>query len=270
MRLDLSISTTRTYTRYLAHLARYCVVEGIPLDVEQVLDPDTVDRFIRFGTADVGMSVRAAYRTDLSRIGPVLTKSAPWPIAQVKLNNEKRLPPYTAHEVGVIMRDAGRQSTARRSIGGRAIVALSLGAGVSGMALTQIRGIDVARRAGVVVVRVPMPKGRERTVPVRGLFEDEMLALADLANCGLLVGGTGTGRNLISKLCELIVIDQDRVRLDPRRLRATWLVAQLSSPVPLMSLLTAAGLTKFGALSELLEFIEPVSWEESAKSVRDA
>ena len=62
--------------RVLTKLAGWAVGEGLPLDVEVVLDPDTVERFVAVGLADDRS--RATYRAVLRRIGPKLTKTAPW------------------------------------------------------------------------------------------------------------------------------------------------------------------------------------------------
>src|ERR1700728_568610 len=62
--------------RVLASLASWAVREGLPLDVEMVLDPDTVERFVAVGLADDRS--RATYRAVLRRVGPQLTSRAPW------------------------------------------------------------------------------------------------------------------------------------------------------------------------------------------------
>ena len=62
--------------RVLARLAVWALGEGLPLDAEVVLDPDTVERFVAVGIGDDRS--RATYRATLRRVGPVLTKRAPW------------------------------------------------------------------------------------------------------------------------------------------------------------------------------------------------
>ena len=68
--LDHGAAAVRV-VRVLARLAAWAVGEGLPLDVEVVLDPDTVERFVAVGLADDRS--RATYRAVLRRVGPLLT-----------------------------------------------------------------------------------------------------------------------------------------------------------------------------------------------------
>ena len=52
------------------------VGEGIALDRELVFDPDTVERFVAVSPGSDAS--RATYRAVLRRIGPLLTRKAPW------------------------------------------------------------------------------------------------------------------------------------------------------------------------------------------------
>jgi hypothetical protein len=66
----------RRVVRLLARLADWTVSPGLPLDVEVMLDPDTVERFAAIGLADDRS--RATYRAVLYRVGPLLARRAPW------------------------------------------------------------------------------------------------------------------------------------------------------------------------------------------------
>jgi hypothetical protein len=61
--------------RVLARLAAWVLSQALPLDVEVVLDPDTVESFI--ATAGGLARSRATYRSELRRLGPLLTRFAP-------------------------------------------------------------------------------------------------------------------------------------------------------------------------------------------------
>jgi hypothetical protein len=62
--------------RALAQLAAWAAGEGLSLDREVILDPDTVERFTELGLSDDRS--RATYRAILRRVGPLLTVRAPW------------------------------------------------------------------------------------------------------------------------------------------------------------------------------------------------
>ena len=83
--------------RVLARLAAWAVGEGLPLDVEVVLDPDTVERFVAVGLADDRS--RATYRAVLRRVGPLLTTKAPWESRQRGVARRQVAVPYTAQEI---------------------------------------------------------------------------------------------------------------------------------------------------------------------------
>ncbi|MBV8295966.1 MAG: site-specific integrase, partial [Acidimicrobiia bacterium] len=83
--------------RVLARLAAWAVGEGLPLDAELVLDPDVVERFIAVGIADDPS--RATYRSVLRRIGPRLTRRAPWEARPGTVAVRKVAVPYTTSEV---------------------------------------------------------------------------------------------------------------------------------------------------------------------------
>ena len=62
--------------RILLRLSSWATSQGVPLEREAVLDPDTVERFCQLGLANDRS--RATFRADLRRMGPLLTRSAPW------------------------------------------------------------------------------------------------------------------------------------------------------------------------------------------------
>jgi hypothetical protein len=74
----------------LTLIAAWCIKQGIPLGIEQVLDPDTVERFCSRGLKKTPS--RGSYRATLRRLGRELTTKAPW---------EPRPEPMPARKVSV-------------------------------------------------------------------------------------------------------------------------------------------------------------------------
>lgn len=177
-RLNVGIATLRPLLATMARLAAWCVDEHIPLNIDDVLDPDTVERFCAEGLHGTDSSISTA-RSHLRRLGPVLTTTAPWeppPVAYVR----PRLPePYTDAELRCIERDINRQATPARCTAAEAVVVLGLGAGLDGRWYTKICGRDIRVADDVVVVLVPEPHARQ--VVVREL-------------CGAPVGAERCGR----------------------------------------------------------------------------
>jgi hypothetical protein len=89
-------SAQRT-VRALTRLAAWAAGEGLPLDAEVVLDPASVERFVALGL--VGDRSRATYRSVLRRVGPRLTRHAPWEARPASVARRQVAMPYTAREL---------------------------------------------------------------------------------------------------------------------------------------------------------------------------
>jgi hypothetical protein len=189
----------------LATLAAWAIDEGLPLDAEVVLDPDTVERFVVLLGDDRS---RATYRSVLRRIGPVLTRKAPWTPRPATVARRQVALPYTAADLERLGQDAESQPTAARSRGARALLALGAGAGLDGRWVTRVRSEDVEVASGIVIVRVGAPAAR--AVPVLCAWEDEVLDLAATAGDEFLIGGRSSSRNRASALAGSLVVAHGR------------------------------------------------------------
>ena len=186
----------------LARLAAWAQGEGLSLDLETILDPDTVERFVELGLSDDHS--RATYRSVLRRIGPLLTVRAPWEPRPASVARRQVAAPYLPFEVEQLRIDALKQPTEARRRSSRAFLALGLGAGLDGRWVTRVRGCDVSPRGDVVVVTVGEPSAR--TVPVLRMWEDDVLELAATADDAFLVGGHSTAKNRASSLAASLVV----------------------------------------------------------------
>jgi len=251
----------------LRRLAAWCRIEGIPLHVESVLDPDTVERFVTLGMAKG--PAQGTYRSLLRRLGPALTRRAPWEPRPKPVSRRHIAAPYTPRELGLLRADAERQSSAERRQIATALVALGAGAGLDARWALDVVGEDVTVADGVVRVRVRA--SIPRVVPVLAAFEDDVLALARLASGEEpLVGCRPTGRNRANKLRARIELGSATPPLSLSRLRSTWLVTHLRLGTRLPELARAAGLAGITVLSDLLAEVEPLAEDEAARMLRGA
>ena len=268
----LDSDVVRRYARVLAYLADFCVDDGTTLDVEQVLDPDTVDRFIaakqkkKGQTNGIPDSTAGTWRSDLRRLGPALTTKAAWEPSLKRISRPRLAPPYLQDEVVKIVRDAPRQLTPELRRAARAIVALGLGAGLDGRWNYRIR-CDHIDGTGPVTVSVPDPA--KRIVVVRKQFEADLLQLASNGD-GPLIGSHRVSKNTSSELAARLVIARGNIRLTSSRLRSTWLLAHLDAGTPPNVLIKAAGLKTFGSTGDLIPYMRPVTAEQLARFLRDA
>ena len=255
MAADLGIDSDRSIDyrcrRILYRLTRWATTEGLPLDREIILDPATVERFCQVALADERS--RATLRSDLRRMAPQLTKTAPWEPRAAKLATRQVAPPYSAAEVALLVVDAGHQATANRRRGARAFLALGLGAGLDGRWVGSVTSADVVRRDGLVEVRVGPPA--PRWVVVRAAWEDEVLALAASAGNQYLMGGRSRSKNRVGDKVKRLTRASGHPRLSPARLRSTWLLEHLSVGTRLPELCRAAGFEGLTTLSDLVECV---------------
>jgi hypothetical protein len=247
----VGLAAMERFARVLTLIANWCVKEGIPLDIEVVLDPDTVERFCSKGLKKTAS--RPSYRATLRRLGRELTTEAPWEPRPEPMPARNVALPYSEAEMGALLEDAYRQSTPARSRAARALIALGAGAGLDGRWVRKVRGTDVVRIGWGVAVKVGAP--RPRVVPVLTAHEDEIVRLAEEAGDGYLVGGTTTHRNRTNEISARFEDGHNHPKLAPARLRSTWIVTHLRIGTRLPELLDAAGTKRIETFDALLKYV---------------
>ena len=252
------------YARVLTLISAWCVEQGLPLDIEVVLDPDTVERF--FSTGLTQIPSRGTYRTVLRRLGRHLTRRAPWAPRPEPMTRRKVALPYSPEELRSLTLDAERQSTPARRQAATACIALGAGAGLDGRWLRKVRGTDVSVIEGAVLVTVGEP--RARRVPVLKTYEDDLLRLAEAAGDGLLVGGSSPHRNRTNKLAARFEKGMTHPKLSVPRLRSTWIVTHLALGTRLPELLDAAGTSRIETFDELLAHVPGLDPEATRQLLR--
>jgi len=255
-------SATRTL-RVLVQVALWARGEGIALDRELVFDPDTVERFV---AASPGSDAsRATYRALLRRIGPLLTRKAPWEPRRPPVSRRQVAAPYTPAELVQLSNDASHQTTEGRGRTARALIALGAGAGLDGRWCTRVRADDVLIDE-VVLLRVGDPMAR--VVPVLAQWESTILDLAATADHEFLVGGYSISRNRASALTASLMVPPGHPKLSCARLRSTWLLWHLMASTRLPELAVAAGLRGVTVLSDLLADVPPMRERDAIRMLR--
>ena len=232
-------------------LADYAASLGLDLVPEVVFHPSVIERFARCAPGLSGVArrtLRTSQRFIARRVVPQL-----YP-ADVPLSRERAKAPYTAAEIGGYLALADAQPTAERRMRAAGLVCLGAGAGLIRADLRDVRGSDVACRAGGVVVQV---KGRRpRVVPVLSRYHGPLLAAARFAGSGLVTGGADPGRrNLASPLITALGGGTGLPRLDTSRLRATWL-REVADLLGLATFMHAAGISCSQRLGDLIAGLE--------------
>jgi integrase len=142
-------------------LADYAIGLGLDPAPEVVLHPSVAERFTRCAPGLSGVA-RRTLRTNLRFIGRRVVPHL-YP-ADAPLPRERAKQPYSPAEISGFLALAAAQPAAGRRMRAAGLVCLGAGAGLIRGDLREVRGTDVARRSGGVIVIVR--GARPRTVPV--------------------------------------------------------------------------------------------------------
>jgi hypothetical protein len=144
-----------------------------------------------------------------------------------------------------------------------ALICLGAGAGLIRADLRAVRGTDICRRSGGVIVVVR--GARPRAVPVLARYHEPLLASAEFAGDQLVTGGTDPGRrNITTPLVTALAGGTGLPRLDTSRLRATWL-AEVARQLGLATFLHAAGITCSQRLGDITAALDPAGEEQAVR-----
>lgn len=118
----------------------------------------------------------ATYRAVLRRVGPLLTKKAPWEPKPPSIARRSVAVPYSREDLYLLREDALLQPTDSRRRAARALLALGLVAGLDGRWVSKVVASDITSAVEGVVIQVRDPDPRE-VVCLRE-WEDEVYDLA--------------------------------------------------------------------------------------------
>ncbi|MGH8979570.1 MAG: hypothetical protein ACRDWE_00910 [Acidimicrobiales bacterium] len=242
-----------------SRLAAFGEAVGLELDAEVLLHPSVIERFCNPTTTALSAPTRRTVRTNLRAVARLVRPAGAPSLA---LSRERAKAPYSAPEIASYLALCDAQPTESRRQRAGALVCLGAGAGLVGADLKAVRGTDVVRRSGGVVVEVGSGR-RPRTVPVLARFHTRLVAAASWAGERLVIGGTSPGRkNVTTPLTASLAGGRDLPRLDIARLRATWL-CELSETIGLRAFMDAAGITCSQRLGDLVSTLGPMDETEA-------
>lgn len=242
----------------VGRLAAFAESVGGELSPGVWLSDAGIERFIRCATQNVSPATRRTLRTNLRALARAL-EQYPEPAA-MGLPRERAKAPYSPAQIEGYLRLAAAQPTPARRMRAAALVCLGAGAGIIAGELRHLRGGDVVSRAGGVIVVVSGP--RARSVPVLARYHQPLRDAAAFAGDRLIIGGRSPGRrNVSDALAAALSGDPSLPRLEPGRLRSTWLVA-CAQQIGLAGFLQAAGITWSQRLGDLVAALPAVEETE--------
>lgn len=267
--VDTELRSVKRSARELTRIAAWQAPRMPHLDVDLVLDPAEVDRFARhLMAAGVNAATVNTVRSILRNLGRSLTTSAPWEPNPSAYKRQRYSEPYTPAEIRRILRDLPRQATSKRSSDGRGLAALGLGAGLDARWVARIRGVDVQRVGGLVVVSVPDPMARD--VVVRSAYAEELVELAEAAGENFIVGTGSASKDAVNRIVARLEVDRGRLLFSPRQARNTFIVAHLNAGTHLDVLRQACGLRSFDAFRDLYQYLDPITADQARRQLSSA
>jgi integrase len=240
-------------------LAGWATGLGLEPVPEVLLHPSVIERFTAHAPGLSGPA-RRTLRTNLRFLArAVVPHLDP---ADAPLPRERARAPYTPAEITGFLALAAAQPAAGRRMRAAGLVCLGAGAGLIRSDLRNVRGSDVRRRSGGLIVTVRGGR-RPRVVPVLARYHDVLLESARFAGEQLLTGGSDPARHNISNpLTRSLAGGTGLPRLDTSRLRATWL-AEVAGLIGLPAFLHAAGITCCQRLGDITAVLDPGSEEQA-------
>jgi integrase len=220
---------------------------GIELSPRVLLCEAVIERLVLLGCDGLSPASVRTLRTNLRALARSLERY-PEP-SPVPLPRERAKRPYSRAEIEGYLRLAACQPTLARTMRCHALACLGAGAGIIASELRYVRGADVVARGGGMLVVVG--GARARSVPVLCRYQQPLLAAAQFAGERLIVGGREPGRrNVSDELCRALSADSSLPRLEPGRLRSSWLVA-CAERIGLAAFMQAAGIRCSQRLGDL-------------------
>ena len=251
----------------LGLLARFAAGQGILASPAGLLDHDVVEAFCVRGCAGRASSTCGTYRSVLYQLagrvhGEPGQRATPFAGARAPA-------PYSAGERADLaaaaraQRDAGRRSSAL------AMVVFGVGAGLRPGELAALRGSDVCRGGGRVVVRVPAGGGR--AVPVAPAYPGRASELARRAADGFVFrpGPADRGyKNFVNGFARSLAWDPDAPALSVSRARSSFICDHLAAGTPLHDLLAITGIAEAESLARYARHVPGVSRSKAALRAR--
>lgn len=248
----------RKHLRLVAGLVMWAQRSGYPERIEDILTGEAIDEYLGSLTNLRTNKSLSTARADLRRVASHINSENGGPVPAVPLPQTDARPPYTDEDVYWILRRVGNVSNPRirRSI--QTAVALGLGAGLMTQDLAHLTRSDVEdlNDEGILVsVRGPKP----RKVWLRRRYEPLLRAGIKNLTRNEAILGRNSHKDTVGDLYETIQPVGDGPRVLQGRLRNTWIATLMMEPIPIQTILQAAGLEGARTLADLARHLHPTS-----------
>lgn len=248
-------------------LARFAAGQGVAPSPRQLLDYDVVEAFCVRGCAGRASSTRGTYRSVLYRFagqvhGDPACRATPFAGAKAPA-------PYSAGERAGLAAAARAQGDPAKRFSALAMVVFGVGAGLRPGELASLRGSDVTRHGGRVVVHVTAGGGR--AVPVAPAYAVRAAELASRAGNGFVFrpGPADRGyKNFVNGYARCLAWDPGVPPLSMGRARSSFICDHLAAGTPLRTLLAISGILEAESLARYVRHVPGMTASKAALRAR--
>jgi integrase len=213
----------------VTRLVRWFLAENSELEAESVFHPATIERFVAVGFSDRTDASKRTVRSLLRKVSKANVPHLYVDYGAPEYSRDAPRAPYSDGEIEGFLRAARNQVTPQRRDRMIAAICLGVGTWLNDGELQRVRGDDVYDHDGTTVVRISGK--RERVAPVRYSFAGPLMQV--MANYkGRYLFGDGKkppSRNAANWFFANLDDDPGLPKLEPKRLRATWLAHAMES-----------------------------------------
>jgi integrase len=232
----------------LRGLSRFAGTRGVPDTREFLLDYDVIEAFCVTGLRGRASSTRGTYRSALYRLaeaahGPAGQRATPFAGARAPA-------PYSRAERAELAAVAAAQRDPAKRASALALVVFGIGAGLRPGELVALRGGDVFRPGGQVMVQVRGPGAR--VVPVASRYAGRAGELARRAGSGHVFRPGPAERsykNFVTNFARGLAADLAAPGLSLRRARSTFICGHLAVGTRPGELLAITGICEAESLA---------------------
>ena len=239
---------------------------SVPLEDDNVFDPRFINRFIQHHLGQYSRAGKNTMRARLRRTSEALLGDDAAGTFRA-LGKAEASRPYTLTEVASLLSWADGQHDEERTTSAGALLALGLGAGLTGREIIDLELADVTTDDRGVVVHVSGDDPRD--VPVLSQWAPLLkrrTTSGAASRWAFRSGQRGGNINLVTDFASRN--PRPSVELQSRRMRATWIVEHLRRGTPLDLLLEVAGLQSAEALDRLLPYVGRADDDPRRESLR--
>ena len=245
--------TARELYPAVTQLVHFSQTSYTPLEDDVVFAPLHIGRFVNHHLTNYNRASRNTIRARLRRVSEALLGDDA--VGKFKaLGRAEASRPYVAAELAVLDAWAWQQRTMERRTSAGALLALGLGAGLTGAEIIAARTADITGDGLSVTVH----GADARTVPILPAWAARVRERFEVIGPeGWVFRAEQRGGN-INLISDFVSRKGPTVQLQARRMRASWLAHHLEAGTPLKRLLRIAGLRSAEALDRVLPFVEDV------------